>query len=138
MKNILIAAAAAAALTAIAAPASAQEWRHHRYERSDWRGDEGIDARQADIQRRIHIAARRGALTPGELYRIRQEFRQIAWLENRYERNGLSARERQDLHRRLGHLEVVIAQERGDRDFAYGDRDFDHGDRDFRYGDRRW
>ncbi len=134
MKTAMIALAAAVSVGGFALPAAAQHYGRPDYDRSYDRPAYGgmaydrvhshpaVDQRQARIARQIERATRRGALAPWELDRVNAEYRQIARLEWRYVRNGLSAWERTDLSRRLGHLEVVLHNERTDRDYAYGDR----------------
>lgn len=138
MKTAMIALAAAVSVGGFALPAAAQHYGRPAYDRAYDRpsydrpydrtsydrvdSHPSVDLRQARIARQIERATRRGALAPWELDRVNTEYRQIARLEWRYVRNGLSAWERNDLSRRLGHLEVVLHQERTDRDYAYGDR----------------
>lgn len=117
-KTLMIALAAATALTAGAA--SAQPYgRHHdggrwmsindRQERLDWRIDQGV---------------RSGQITRNEAYRLRGEFRRIASLEARYRYNGLSGWERADLDRRFDALQREIRHERRDGDRRYGYNDY--------------
>ena len=117
MKTLLIAAVAAATFGA-ALPAAAQAG-YVRGINDRVASHPGVDDRQAAVGAAIERAARRGRLDRAELQRVRVEYRDIAQLERRYARNGLSAWERNDLHRRLGHLEVVVRNERTDRDVAH-------------------
>jgi len=128
MKKLLTTALAATAMIATAAPASAQvywEYRDgyrdgYRYsDRDNYRGYgawRSINARQAQLDRRIDAGVRRGDLTPREAVRLRAEFREIAYLEARYRRTGggLSMWERQDLDRRFDRLSARIRFERND------------------------
>lgn len=77
---------------------------------------QSINARQANLDRRIDIGVRNGSLTRSEAVRLRAEFRQISYLEQRYRRtgNGLNAWERQDLDRRFDRLSARIRSERRD------------------------
>lgn len=77
---------------------------------------QGINQRQANLDRRIDTGIRNGALTRSEAIRLRAEFRNIVYLEQRYRRsNGLSNWERQDLDRRFDRLSARIRMERNDR-----------------------
>ena len=105
MKTFVIALAAATALTALGAgAASAQPYGYaygQRYERAYERDGQwmSINERQARLDRRIDRGLRTGELTRYEAWRLRSEFRRIAYLESRYRMNGLSAWERADLDR---------------------------------------
>ena len=132
MKNLLIAAAALSAF-AMAAPASAQGYRHndgrdyHRdndYRRDNDRRDDyrrgdrysfNINAEQRRIDARIHAGLRSGRLSEREAGRIRAGFGDIARLEARYRRDGLTQWERADLSRRLDRLNVLLTAEMNDR-----------------------
>ena len=123
MKTALATLAAVAALTTIAAPAAAQSYGADREWRRDHDGNRGgydINARQARLDRRIDVGVRSGDLTRREAYRLRAEFQEIARLESRYRRDGLSRWERTDLDRRFDRLEAQIRYERHDR--QYGSR----------------
>ena len=95
--------------------------RHDRDERGD-RNDRGdrdwqpINQRQRQLDQRIDQGVRNGDLTRNEAYRLRAEFQDIARLEARYRRNGLSYQERADLDRRFDNLSRQIYVERRDRD----------------------
>ncbi|MEH3100450.1 hypothetical protein [Sphingomonas adhaesiva] len=96
---------AALGLVAVTAPAaaSAQGWQP-------------INARQAQLDRRIDQGIRSGALTRGEAQRLRAEARRIATLEGRYRRTGgLQQWERRDLDRRFDALSQRIRFDRHDR-----------------------
>jgi hypothetical protein len=90
----------------------------------DWRDDRGrwvsIERRQAQFDRRIDQGLRSGQLTRPEARRLREEFRDIARLEHRYRRGGLSNRELADLDRRFDRLAMQIRWERRDDDRRYG------------------
>ncbi|MFZ5718789.1 MAG: hypothetical protein ACOY5Y_04900 [Pseudomonadota bacterium] len=90
----------------------------------DWRDDRGrwvsIERRQAQLDRRIDQGLRSGQLTRPEARRLREEFRDIARLEHRYRRGGLSNRELADLDRRFDRLAMQIRWERRDDDRRYG------------------
>jgi len=102
MKRLLLSAAAAAVtLTALPSIASAQPWQ-------------SIDARQANLERRIDQGVRHGDLTRPEAMRLRGEFRDLARLERQYRRDGLSPWERRDLDRRFDRLSNRIYAERHD------------------------
>jgi len=102
MKRLLLSAAAAAVtLTALPNIANAQPWQ-------------SIDARQANLERRIDQGVRHGDLTRPEAMRLRGEFRDLARLERQYRRDGLSPWERRDLDRRFDRLSNRIYAERHD------------------------
>lgn len=87
-------------------------WRDH--------GDQNINQRQQRLDWRIERGVRNGSLTSREAYRLREESRQIAYLESRYRRGGLSSWERADLDRRFDRLEYLMRSERRDRDYGSG------------------
>lgn len=84
--------------------ASAQNWQ-------------SINARQANLERRIDVGVRNGSLNRAEASRLRTDFRQLARLESRYRQNGLSMSERRDLDRRFDQLSQRIRAERRDRNY---------------------
>lgn len=114
MKTIVIALAAATALTAGAA--SAQPYYGQRHDQGRWTS---INERQARLDARIDRGIQNGQLNRREAIRLRREFRQIAYLEKRYRSNGLSGWERADLDRRFDALSAQIRHERRDGD-RYG------------------
>jgi hypothetical protein len=67
-----------------------------------------INQRQARLDQRIDQGIRSGALNRNEARRLRQESRQLATLEGRYRRDGLSASERRDLDRRFDALSARV------------------------------
>jgi len=85
--------------------------RNDRQDRGDW---QSINQRQRQIDMRIDAGVRDGSLSRREAGRLRAEFQQIASLEARYRRNGLSWEERRDLDRRFDRLSGQIRVERGD------------------------
>lgn len=86
--------------------ASAQNW-------NNW---QPINARQANLDKRIDIGVRNGSLNRAEAKRLRGEFRSINQLERRYRAGGLSNWERRDLDRRFDALAAKIRHESRDRD----------------------
>jgi hypothetical protein len=103
MKKLLAMAVAVSAL-AVAAPASAQSWQ-------------SINQRQANLDQRIDVGVRNGALTRSEAGRLRAEFNDLVRLEARYRSSyGLSVSERRDLDRRFDALSQRIRYERHDND----------------------
>jgi hypothetical protein len=93
-----------------------------RYERNDRqdRGWQPINQRQRQLDARIDAGIRSGDISRREAYRLRAEFQQIASLEARYRRNGLSNWERTDLDRRFDRLSYAIQAERRDNDNRRG------------------
>jgi len=104
-KFTLIIAGLGIAAATVPAVASAQNY-------GNW---QNINSRQVNLDRRIDVGIRNGSLNRNEAVRLRTEFRQIARLENRYRRNGLSVAERRDLDRRFDALSARIKYERRDR-----------------------
>jgi len=124
MKTVVIALAAATALSTLGVGAASAQPGYaygQRYERPYDRGAQwlSINERQARLDQRIDRGLRSGQLTRNEAYRLRSEFRRIAYLENRYRSNGLSSWERADLDRRFDALSAQIRFERRDGD-RYG------------------
>jgi hypothetical protein len=72
------------------------------------------------------VGVRNGALSRREATTLRAAFRQIAQLEARYRRGGLSAWERQDLDRRFDRLSNQVREERRDNNNR-NDRDGHRG-----------
>ena len=79
-----------------------------------------VEARKAELDRRIEAGLRSGDLTPTEAARLRMRFNDIARLEARYSVGGLSAWERGDLDRRFDQLADAITLESRDRQYGYG------------------
>ncbi len=141
-RTIFAALAATVAATAIAAPAAAQGYGndrrdHGRYEQGryeqdryghdqrsdrgdDRRGYQSINQRQQRLDWRIDRGLRDGTLSHREARRLREEFRQVAYLEMRYRQGGLSNWERADLDRRFDRLEYQVRRERRDNDYGSG------------------
>lgn len=131
MKKFLIAAAAVATLAGAAGAASAQPYGHHRpgygggY-RDDYRGGRGygvaINAKQAELARRIARGERTGRLTWREARALRYDLAQINALEYRFRRtHGLDRREFAILDNRLDRLEYrIIAEMRDGRRYGEG------------------
>lgn len=118
MKTMIIALAAATALTATAASAQPYGYGRHDAPRADrWMS---INERQANLERRIERGVARGDLTRREAYQARAAYNDIARMEVRYRRNGLSQWERQDLDRRFDALAMQIRWDRRDGDRRYG------------------
>lgn len=79
-----------------------------------------VNARQAELDRRIDRGVATGQITRPEAIRLRSEFRDIARLEARYRMNGISAWERGDLDRRFDILAANITLEARDSQYGYG------------------
>lgn len=127
MKTMIIALAAATALTATAAAAQPGYGYGRpdapRYEQP--RGERwiSINERQARLEQRIDRGVANGELTRREAYNARATFQNIARLESRYRRDGLSPRERADLDRRFDALAAQVRWDRRDGDRRYGYND---------------
>ncbi len=89
-----------------------------RYERNDRddRNWQPINQRQRQLDNRIDRGIRSGALDRREATQLRAEFSQIANLEQRYRRNGLSNQERRDLDRRFDRLDSRLEASLSDWD----------------------
>lgn len=89
--------------------------RFERHDRQDnaW---QPINQRQRMLDNRIDAGVRSGRLTFREAVRLRSEFRDIAQLEMRYRRGGLTLWERRDLDRRFDRLETQLFASLRDRD----------------------
>lgn len=89
-----------------AVPATAQGWQ-------------SINQRQRTIDARIDQGVRSGALNRAEAGRLRNEFRDLTRLEDRYRRsgNGLSQAERRDLNARYDRLSARVRIQKNDRHY---------------------
>lgn len=105
MKKFIAFALVAASAGSLPAVADAQAWQ-------------SINARQQNTLARINNGIRNGALTQGEAAKLRTEFYALNQLEQRYRRDGLSLRERQDLDRRFDELSRRIYVQKNDRQTA--------------------
>jgi hypothetical protein len=78
---------------------------------------QSINARQANLDRRIDQGVRSGALTRGEAARLRADLNGLARLEAQYRRSrpGLTLAERRDLDRRFDALSARVRIEKHDR-----------------------
>ena len=92
MRNALIALAATGALAAAAVPALAQSHAP------------GVAQREAALRVRIDDGFRHGDLSLGEAGRLRDELRQIALLDTRYQDDGMAVWQMRDLNARLSLL----------------------------------
>lgn len=95
-----------------------QEWRGNHGD--DRRGHQSINQRQQRLDWRIDRGLRDGTLSHREARRLREEFRQVAYLEMHYRQGGLSGWERADLDRRFDRLEYQVRRERRDHDYGSG------------------
>lgn len=128
MRNVIIPALApvlAVAAVSVALPAAAQS--HHgparpgpAYHAPAYGSWQSINARQANLDRRIDQGVRNGQLSRREAVRLRGEFNNLLRLEANYRRGGLTAWERNDLDRRFDRLSAQIRSERRDRDHRRG------------------
>ena len=119
MKKMLIPALVLASVSAAALPAAAQSHNRPGQHQNDDRGYgnwQSINARQANLDRRIDVGVRNGQLSRREATRLRGEFAGLLRLEANYRRGGLTAWERNDLDRRFDRLSSQIRDERRDRD----------------------
>ena len=105
MKTLIATLAAVAAVTAVAAPAA---------------GHDNINARQAELWRRMEQADRRGLLTRAEYRKVRNGFDTLAQAEARMRVDGLNRWERSELNRRLDLLENSLEWRIANADHARG------------------
>ena len=118
MKKALIPLLAIAAAS-VAVPAAAQHYdrydRGDRYEqnRGGWRS---ISNRKYQLDRRIDVGIRNGALSRREARGLQTQLNSLIRLERNYLRGGLTRWERNDLDRRYDRLAVRVRVERRDRD----------------------
>ena len=118
MKKALIPLLAIAAAS-VAVPAAAQHYdrydRGDRYEqnRGGWRS---ISNRKYQLDRRIDVGIRNGALSRREARGLQTQLNSLIRLERNYMRGGLTRWERNDLDRRYDRLAVRVRVERRDRD----------------------
>ena len=91
--------------------------RHDRQDRDRW---VPINQRQRQLDARIDAGIRSGRINRNEAYTLRAEFNEIARIEARYRRNGLSNNERRDLDRRFDRLSALITARMNDRDRRWG------------------
>ncbi|ADL00188.1 hypothetical protein MMB232_00871 [Brevundimonas subvibrioides] len=121
MKKLLVPALVLAAVSAAALPAAAQSHgRPAPYANAGYGNWQAINARQANLDRRIDQGVRNGALSRREATRLRSDFNGLLRLEANYRRGGLTAWERSDLDRRFDRLSAQIRIERRDRDNRRG------------------
>jgi hypothetical protein len=110
-----LAISAALAIAFAAAPAAAQYAPRQAYGFGDFQGG-GIEGEIAHIQERIHIAAERGLISRGDSDRLFREADHILDRMRHKEREGLTARDREDLQRRVNALRDRLRIEHwGDR-----------------------
>jgi hypothetical protein len=93
-----------------------------RFERNDRqdRNWQPINQRQRQLDNRIDRGIRDGRLTRNEAHQLRREYGEIAVLENRRCRNGLTLAERRDLDRRFDRLDARLAASLNDWDRRRG------------------
>ena len=117
MKKALIPLLAIAAAS-VAVPAAAQHYdrydRGDRYEQN--RGWRSISNRKYQLDRRIDVGIRNGALSRREARGLQTQLNSLIRLERNYMRGGLTRWERNDLDRRYDRLAVRVRVERRDRD----------------------
>ena len=119
---------------AAAAPAAAQDYGRggygdRGYVHNDWRGGHP-DQQLRQIADRIERLRDRRQLSRVEANRLLRQVDQIDRLSDRYERDGLSGWERQDIQRRIQYLRTQVRWERNDD--RYGNDRRDHDDRYYR------
>ncbi|TFW12209.1 hypothetical protein EGY25_09220 [Brevundimonas intermedia] len=124
MRKLIVPAIVLAAAS-VAAPSFAQSYHrppppHHGAQHAGYGSWQSINARQANLDRRIDQGVRNGQLSRREATRLRGEFSSILRLEANYRRGGLTAWERTDLDRRFDRLSAQVRSERNDRDNRRG------------------
>ena len=112
----------AIAAASVAVPAAAQNYdRHDRNDRGDryeqnHGGWQSISQRKYQLDRRIDVGIRNGALSRREATRLQTQLNSLIRLERSYMRGGLTRWERSDLDRRYDRLAVQVRMERRDHD----------------------
>ncbi|WP_425985567.1 hypothetical protein [Brevundimonas sp. TWP1-2-1b1] len=124
MRKLIVPAIVLAAVS-VAAPSFAQSYSrpappHHGAQHAGYGAWQSINARQANLDRRIDQGVRNGQISRREATRLRGEFSSILRLEANYRRGGLTAWERTDLDRRFDRLSAQVRSERNDRDNRRG------------------
>ena len=124
MRKLIVPAIVLAAVS-VAAPSFAQSYHrpappHHGAQHAGYGSWQSINARQANLDRRIDQGVRNGQISRREATRLRGEFSSILRLEANYRRGGLTAWERTDLDRRFDRLSAQVRSERNDRDNRRG------------------
>ena len=124
MRKLIVPAIVLAAVS-VAAPSFAQSYHrpappHHGAQHAGYGSWQSINARQANLDRRIDQGVRNGQISRREATRLRGEFSSILRLEANYRRGGLTAWERTDLDRRFDRLSAQIRNERRDYDNRRG------------------
>ncbi|HEX6865893.1 MAG TPA: hypothetical protein VF122_01535 [Caulobacteraceae bacterium] len=122
MEKVLLPLAAAAAIAAVATPAAAHPHNSYGYNHGRVNLQRQIDQREAQIDRLIDVAARRGQISRFEARRLNIELRNIKVIEQRYRGHGLTGREYADLNARLDRLQfnLQIARRDDNRRYGYG------------------
>ncbi len=124
MKKIVIPAIALAAAS-VAVPAAAQSFSlsvtsapayTQAYRGQNHGGWQSISQRKYNLDRRIDVGLRNGALSRREATRLKAELNALVRLEYSYQRGGLTRWERTDLDRRYDRLSIQVRAERRDRD----------------------
>ena len=119
MRKFIVPAVVLAAAS-VAAPSFAQSYHRPAPQAVSYGSWQSINARQANLDRRIDRGLRNGQLSRREASRLRGEFNSLLRLEANYRRGGLTAWERADLDRRFDRLSAQIRHQRGDRDHWRG------------------
>jgi hypothetical protein len=119
-KTLIPALALLAASVALPAAAQPQQGHGRPTAYADAGSWNSINARQANLDRRIDQGVRSGSISRREATRLRGEFGSLVRLEASYRRGGLSRWERDDLNRRFDRLAAQIRSERRDRDNRRG------------------
>jgi hypothetical protein len=135
MKTLTLTASAAVGLVlALSAPAQAHpqsNYGHQHATPTAYRAPAPtpFQYRASDLQRRIDIGLRRGALSPREAQALRHELRRISRTYDSYRVDGVSPTEARDLDARFDRLASRLRYERYDRDgYAHNDpRDANYG-----------
>ncbi len=140
LKKSLIALTVAVAALSGAAQAHGGERYGHEHRHGHHKGDCFIctvDKRQAKQKKRIREGVRSGEITQRELHRIREQRREVRWLERHFGEDGYYSRgERKRLVKELDKTSRMIARSKHNDAHRHSDRYAYHND-DSRY-DRRW
>lgn len=99
MRNLYLG-IAALPLLAVAAPAAAQYYPNNQNQYAN-HSNGNLSVRIDQLSARLQAGVQSGSITRRDAAPIREQIRQLSWLERRYSANGLSGQERADLQQRV-------------------------------------
>lgn len=114
MRKIMLSLALAGATVAMASPAAAQRYGGGYQPAQEIRRDIN------QLENRIQRATQRGNLSRREAVGLRRDANQVERLFYRYQRNGLTRGEVQQLRAQINRIEYRLREDRRDRDGRRG------------------